>query len=184
MATPNDFWVRALKPITEVRDDEVPTAALLTLNAFLLLGAYYLIKPVREALILALASGAEYKSYMGGAIALALLVTVPLYARAVDRLPRGKLVSVVSIVFAVQLVAFFAAGLEPILRSRLGLIFFVWVGVFNMMVVAQFWAFANDVYSEEQGKRLFPLVALGASLGAVAGSRVAGLAIPRLGVFP
>ncbi|HEY3494987.1 MAG TPA: Npt1/Npt2 family nucleotide transporter, partial [Polyangiaceae bacterium] len=47
-----------------------------------------------------------------------------------------------------------------------------------------FWAFANDVYSEEQGKRLFPLVALGASLGAVAGSRVAGLAIPRLGVFP
>jgi hypothetical protein len=135
---PEPGWLSPiLKPITEVRAGEAVTALLLTANAFLLLAAYYLIKPVREALILALASGAEYKSYLGAAIAVLLLLAVPLYARAFDRYPRGKLVVGVSCFFALHLVAFFALGMNDAVKSRLGLAFFVWVGVFNMMVVAQ-----------------------------------------------
>jgi len=154
-------------------------------NVFLLLGAYYVIKPVREALILSEKGGAEYKAYLSGFIAVALLVAVPAYARLADVLPRLKLVVGVSLFFAVNLVLFYVAGTggREVLGLWLALGFYVWVGIFNMMIVAQFWAFANDIYSEEQGKRLFPLVALGASLGAALGSKMAGSLIPVFGVY-
>jgi AAA family ATP:ADP antiporter len=173
-----------LKAVTEVRPGEAFTALLLTANVFLLLSAYYVIKPVREALILAQASGAEYKSYMSGAIALLLFGLVPLYGKLVDRLPRIKLVIGVSLAFAAQLVLFYVALAVPGLKSWLGLIFYAWVGVFSVMVVAQFWAYANDIYSKEQGDRLFPMVAIGASVGAAVGSKFAEALISTLGVAP
>jgi AAA family ATP:ADP antiporter len=179
------LWLsKLLRPITEVRQGEATTALLLTTNVFLLLTAYYLIKPVREALILALEAGAEYKSYMSGVIAVLLLVLVPLYAKVADRLPRGKLVSGVTLFFASHLAIFFAFSMSSDLRGNIGLFFYVWVGIFNMMVVAQFWSFANDLYDEEQGKRLFPLIAVGASVGAALGSKIAAGLIPIFGVFP
>ena len=169
--------------ITEVRAGEGPSALLLTLNVFLLLTAYYFIKPVREALILVMESGAEYKSYMGGAIAIALLFAVPAYARFAGRLPRNRLVVGVTLFFVSHLVLFYAASAIEAVRQYLGLLFYLWVGIFNMMVVAQFWAFANDIYVEEQGKRLFPLLGVGASVGAAAGSGIAGFLIEPLGVY-
>jgi AAA family ATP:ADP antiporter len=175
---------RALGLVTEVRRGEAPLALAMALNVFILLTAYSVIKPVREALILGkFASGAEYKSYMSAAIAVALLAAVPAYARFVDRLPRLRLVVGVTLFFASHLVIFFIASRVELLRHYMGLVFFVWIGVFNMMVVAQFWAFANDVYDEEQGKRLFALVALGASFGAALGSGVAALLVGPFGVF-
>lgn len=168
---------------TEVEAGEGPTALLLALNVFLLLTAYYFIKPVREALILAMKSGAEYKSYMGGAIAIALLFAVPAYARAASRMPRNRLVVGVTLFFLSHLVGFYALSNIEATRPYLGLLFYLWVGIFNMMVVAQFWAFANDIYNEEQGKRLFPLVGIGASVGAAVGSKVAGELIEPLGVY-
>jgi len=173
---------RALGVVSEVRAGEGLTALLLALNVFVLLTAYYIVKPVREALILALESGAEYKTYMSAAIAALLLVVVPLYARLADRVPKLKLVVGASLFFASHLVVFWVLSQIPAFRARLGLIFYGWVGVFNMMVVAQFWAYANDIYDEERGKRLFPLVALGASVGAALGAKVAGSLIPWLGV--
>ena len=136
--------------------------------------AYYIIKPVREALILQHPAGAEYKSWMGAAIAVLLLLLVPVYARVADRLPRNRLVSGVTLFFSAHLVLFYGASSMGGLRESLwlSLIFFVWVGIFNMMLVAQLWAFANDVYTEEQGKRLFVIVGLGASIGAIAGGAV------------
>lgn len=176
-------WLaRLLRPITLVKEGEAVVVLLLTLNVFLLLLAYYIIKPVREALILAMQSGAEYKSYMSGVIAILLLFAVPAYARFVDRLPRTKLVVGVTLFFAMNLLLFMVAIQIPSLQTRLGLAFYCWVGVFNMMVVAQFWSFANDIYDEEQGARLFPMVALGGSVGAAFGSKIAAVLIPLLGV--
>jgi ATP:ADP antiporter, AAA family len=178
----NSLLGRALRIVTDVRDDEIPLALVLALNVFLLLTAYYVIKPVREALILALDSGAEYKGYMSAAIAVALLVAVPAYARLVDRLPRVKLVVGVTLFFASHLVLFFLSSKLDAARTIVGLGFYVWVGVFNMMVVAQLWAFATDVYNQERGKRVLPLVALGASLGAALGSKIASWLITPIGV--
>ncbi|HXK16304.1 MAG TPA: MFS transporter, partial [Polyangiaceae bacterium] len=177
-------WLtRLLRPFYDVKPGEAVTAALLTLNVFLLLTAYYVLKPLREELILAMKSGAEYKSYMSGFIALLLFGLVPLYGKLVDRLPRGKLVIGVCLAFALQLLLFrgFVGLPSPGARALLGLLFYLWVGVFNVMVVAQFWGYANDLYKKEQGDRLFPMVALGASVGAAIGTKIAKFLIHGLG---
>ncbi|HTV25764.1 MAG TPA: Npt1/Npt2 family nucleotide transporter [Polyangiaceae bacterium] len=165
---------RVLGIVTEVRAGEGATALLLATALFLLLMAYYIIKPVREALILQHPAGAEYKSWLGAAIAVLLLVVVPAYSKLADRLPRNLLVSGVTLFFASHLVLFYLASITPGVRESLSLslTFFVWVGIFNMMLVAQLWAFANDVYDQERGKRLFVIVGLGASFGAIAGGTV------------
>lgn len=162
---------RLLGIVTDVRPGEGVTSVLLATALFLLLMAYYIIKPVREALILQHAAGAEYKSWLGAAIAILLLVLVPAYAALSDRLPRNRLVAGVTLFFASHLVLFYAASSIQGLRESLplSLVFFVWVGIFNMMLVAQLWAFANDIYDQDRGRRLFVIVGLGASIGAVAG---------------
>lgn len=175
-------WLaRALRPITEVRPGEAVTALLLTANVFFLLSAYYVLKPLREGLILHLAGGAELKIKLSGAIAIALFAIVPAYGKLVDRLPRIKLVIGVSLAFAAQLLLFYVAVRVPSLHDQLGLVFFPWVGVFNVMVIAQFWAYANDLYDKEQGDRLFPMVAIGASVGAAVGSKLAKFLVKGLG---
>ena len=170
---------RFLKLFTEVRAGEGATALLLTLNVFILLSAYYIVKPVREALILA-GGGAEIKSYAAAGQALLLLAVVPIYAKLVSRLPRRRLINAVTLFFIGCLGAFY---LLAQLKVPLGVVFFLWAGIFNLMVIAQFWSFANDVYTQEEGKRLFPIVAFGASAGAVGGSYLTGALIGLLGVY-
>jgi AAA family ATP:ADP antiporter len=69
---------RALNIVTEVRRGEAASALMLALNIFLILTAYYVLKPVREALILSGSGGAEIKSYVAAGQTL-LLGAVPLY---------------------------------------------------------------------------------------------------------
>lgn len=173
---------RALEIITDVRAGEGPTALMLTLNVFLLLTAYYVIKPVREGLILAMKAGPEYKSYLSAATALCLLVVVPAYARLAGRVQKHRLVVGVTLFFASHLVVFWALSRIPRLENDLGFVFYVWVSIFNMMVVAQFWAFANDLYTEDQGKRLFALIGIGTSLGAATGAYITNFLRATLGL--
>lgn len=174
---------RLLGAVTRVEPGEGVSALLMTLNVLTLMTAYSAIKPVREGLILAMRSGAEYKAYMGGAIAVALLFAVPAYARFADRLPRNRLVVGVTLFFAANLVLFWAGSTVEAVRARLGLVYYLWLGIFNMMVVAQFWAFANDLYRAEQGKRLFALLGVGQTLGAVLGAGLSVWLLARVGVF-
>jgi AAA family ATP:ADP antiporter len=171
---------RVLGIVTEVRAGEGLTAVLLAAALLLLLMAYYMIKPLREALILQHPGGAEYKSWLGAAIAVLLLFVVPAYSKLADRLPRNRLVSGVTLFFAAHMALFYLASVTPGLRESLilAVVFFVWIGIFNMMVVAQLWAFANDIYDQERGKRLFVIVGLG-SFGAVVGS-AANAALSRV----
>jgi AAA family ATP:ADP antiporter len=170
---------RALRPFADVRSGEGATALLLALNVFLLLATYYCIRPLREALILSTAGGPELKSYLAAGQAILLLGLVPAYGALADRLPRRRLLNTVTTFFVVCLVAFY--GLTQA-NLPIAVIFFLWVGIFNLMIVAQFWSFANDLYTKEQGERLFPMVAVGASFGAVLGARIAGWLIPVFGL--
>lgn len=174
---------RLLSLFTEVKAGEGTTAVLLAFNIFLIFTAYYIIKPVREALILAVPAGAELKSYAAaGQAVLLLLVAIPLYSALAGRVPRRRLINLVMLFFVANLVLFFLA-IKVLGQGgwQLGLGFFLWVGVFNLMVPAQFWSFANDVYTPEQGKRLFAIVAFGASLGAILGSALTDALIVPLG---
>lgn len=162
---------RLLGLFTRVEPGEASTALLLTLDLFLVLTAYYILKTVREPLIL-MGGGAEVKSYAAAGQALLLIGVVPLYSVLVDRMDRVRLIRNVTLFFMSNLILFYVlARLEV---PYLGVAFYLWVGIFSLMIIAQVWSFANDLYTEGQGKRLFPLVAFGSSMGAVAGSAAAG----------
>ena len=169
-----------LNLFTEVRSGEGIQAVLLFFNIFLILTSYYIMKPVREALILA-GGGAEIKSYAAAGQAALFLVIVPLYAVLASRLPRRKLINRVTLFFVGCLALFYILAL---VKVPLGIVFFLWIGIFSIMVPAQFWAFANDLYTPEAGKRIFVIIAFGASTGAVLGGIITGFLIEPLGVYP
>ena len=164
---------RLLSPVAEVRRHEAVSALLMTLLIFLLLAAYYLLKTVREVLILT-EGGAEVKSYSSAGQAVLLLFAVPAYGAFASRVRPVRLVTTVTLFFVSHLVLFMLAIQMGL---RVGVVYFLWVGIFNLMVVAQFWAFATDLYTEEQGQRLFPLIGVGANLGAWLGAVRAGTLI-------
>ncbi len=175
-----NLFERFLGIFTEVRAGEGGLVLAMAFLVFLLLTAYYVIKPVREALILQ-QGGAEAKSYMFGVMAVLLYFLVQGYAKLVSRYERTRLITLVTAIFIACLVAFWV--LSRLRVPYLGYAFFVWVGIFNVMVVAQFWSYANDVYSNEAGKRLFPLVGFGGTIGAYAGSDFAKRLLDYFGVF-
>ncbi len=170
---------RMLGVFADVQAGEGVTALLLSLNIFLILMAYYVLKPVREALILGEGS-AELKSYMSAGQVVLLAFIVPLYSRLVARFVRIRLINVVTAFFVSCLLLFYVLARFHV---PLAIVFFLWIGIFNLMVIAQFWSFANDIYTKDQGERLFAIVGFGASLGAVTGSRVADILIEPVGIY-
>jgi ATP:ADP antiporter, AAA family len=157
---------RLLGLFAPVKAGEGTTVLLMALNVFLLLTAYYVLKVLREPLIL-VGGGAELKSYASAGQALLLLLVVPVYGRLASRVSRTTLLTLVLIFFIACLIAFYILARAQV---GIGLVFYVWLGMFSVMVVATFWSFANDIYTPEQGKRLFALVAFGGSLGSIAGA--------------
>jgi AAA family ATP:ADP antiporter len=180
-ARPRGPLERFLRLFTDVRDGEGVQLLLLALNVFLILTAYYLMKPVREALILDQPGGAELKAYAYAAQALVLFAAVPLYGALATHLPRRRLINIVTAFFIACLPVFFMLAES---KAEIGFVFFLWIGVFSLMVIAQFWAYANDVYTPDEGKRLFAVIAFGASSGAVFGSWLSSHLIRALGVHP
>lgn len=169
---------RLLRLVTTVEPGEGLGALLLAADVFLLLTAYYILKTVREALILA-EGGAEVKAYASAGQAALLLLIIPAYGWLANRLTRFKLVATVMLFFLSNLPVFYVLNEAGV---SVGVAFYLWLGVFNLMALAQFWAFANDVYTEAQGKRLFPVLGLGSSLGALAGAKAASLFFADLGM--
>jgi AAA family ATP:ADP antiporter len=152
-----------------VEPGEAGTAVLLLANVFVLLVAYYVLKTIREPLILA--SGAEMKSYAAAAQALALVVFVPAYSWLTARLDRRRLIVAVILFFAANVELFYLGSRLAV--PHLGFAFYVWVGVFSLATIALFWSYANDLYATEAGQRLFPVIAIGAALGSPLGSKLA-----------
>jgi AAA family ATP:ADP antiporter len=154
----------------DVRPTEGLTVALLSVNVLLLLAAYYLLKVAREPLIL-LSGGAEIKSYAAAGQSVLLIGVSSLYGWLSARVGRALLISFVTLFFVSNLGVFWMLGTHGL---SVGLAFFLWVGIFNVVTVAQFWSFAADVYDDDDGKRLFPVIGIGSSLGAVGGALLAG----------
>lgn len=169
-ARPRSLLERFLSIFTVVHSGEGLGAVVLTLNVFLLLGSYYILKTVREPLILAEGS-AELKAYAAAAQAALLFLVIPVYGWIASRMDRIRFIALSTLFFVANLLGFLLlvqAGM------KVGFAFFIWLGIVNVFVVAQFWAFANDIYTEEAGKRLFPIIGVGSSVGAWLGSEAAG----------
>jgi ATP:ADP antiporter, AAA family len=168
VVTERRSWLyRALQLVAPIRPGEAASAFLLLLNIFVLLTSYYVLKVIREPLILA-SGGAELKAYASGGIAILLLFAVPAFGFLASRVNRVKLLTTMQLIFIGCLIAFYVLARA---RAPVGLAFYLWLGVYNMFVVSNFWSFANDLYTQEQGKRLFPIVGVGGSVGAILGAR-------------
>jgi ATP:ADP antiporter, AAA family len=170
---------RILSLFTDVHTGEGAGALLLGAYVFLLLESYYILKTVREALILS-EGGAEIKSYSAAAQAVLLLLIIPLYGRFASHVNRNRLITSVTLFFASHLAIFYVFGRAGF---HIGVWFFLWVGIFNVLTISQFWALANDLYNKDQGKRLLPVVGVGSSLGAWLGSIHASELLPVFGTF-
>lgn len=167
---------RLLRIFGDVRAGESVTVLLMLANIFLILVGYYIAKTVRDPLVLA-TGGAELASYSAAGQALVLMGFIPLYSWFSSRVERGKLVLGVTLFFIVNLELFYLGSLLQV--RYLGVAFFIWVGVFNNAIVAQFWSYANDVYSKDAGERLFPLIAIGMTAGAPLGPWIAATLFER-----
>ena len=170
---------RALSIFADVRAGEGLSAVLLAANVFYLLAFYSVLKIVRDALILSEA-GAVAASYASAGQAVLMLGFVPAYGAFASRVNRVWLICGVMLFFASNLLIFALLGVAGV---RIGIPFYLWIGVFSMAAVAQFWAFANDLYNTERGKRLFPVIGVGASLGAVVGSGLASIVFGGVGPY-
>jgi len=153
----------------DVRPGEWRLVLLFFANLFLLLSAYYVLKVIREPLIL-LAGGAVRRSYARGVQAGLLALVIPLYGLLANRFEPARLVNWIMSSFVVCLTAFYLLGR---LHVAVGFSFFVWLGIFSTLSVAQFWSLAADVMTDDEGHRLFPMIAAGGALGGIGGAQFA-----------
>jgi AAA family ATP:ADP antiporter len=163
---PKSYLEKLLSLFADVRAGEGIGTLLLATNIFLLLAGYSLMRPARDALILS-EGGAVVASYSAAAQAVLLMVVVPFYGWLGTRVDRIRLIAITMTFFSATLVAFYLGGRAGL---REGVAFYIWIGLINVFIVSQFWAFANDLYTEGQGRRLFPFIGVGQSLGAWVGA--------------
>ncbi len=174
---PTKSWrERVLAPFATVKPGEAANVILMTVCVFLILCAYYVLKTSREGLILSGGvfglSGAEIKIYASGAMALLLMGLIPAYSALANKVSRLRLINYSYSGVFVSLAVFFVLGRAGV---PVGLAFMIWLGLVSVFLIAQFWSYANDIYSEEQGKRLFAVIAIGGSAGAIVGPKLTTL---------
>ncbi len=171
MNASNGLAVR-LRAAVGAREGEGAVLLWSTAYYFLVLCAYYVIRPIRDDI--GAASGAENLAWLFTGTLAGMLLIHPLYTSIVSRLTRRRFVSWAYRFFALNLVAFWAffSVADPSEAVWAGRVFFIWTSVFNLFVVSVFWSLITDLFRPGQGKRLFGVVAVGGTLGAMLGATI------------
>ncbi|MFN2644973.1 MAG: NTP/NDP exchange transporter, partial [Burkholderiales bacterium] len=171
---------RWLARVVPVRPEEVRALLWSFAYFFCLLAAYYILRPLRDEM--GVAGGVRNLQWLFSATFVTMLVAVPCYGALVARLPRRRFIPVVYHFFVANLAIFWLLLALGIDRQTVARVFFVWISVFVLFAVSVFWSFMADLYTSDQGKRLYGFIAAGGSAGALAGPAITiGLA-PAIGV--
>jgi len=172
---------RLLRRAIDVRPDEVRALAWSWLYIFSVLSAYYIIRPIRDDM--GVASGVETLPWLFTGTLAGMMLVNPPFAALVARLPRVGFISLAYRFFMANLLLFSLVLLvaTPAQNIWVGRIFFIWTSVFNLFVVSVFWALMVDVFDAEQGKRLFGVIAAGATLGSILGSSLTATLARQVG---
>ncbi len=134
---------------------------------FTLLAGYYVLRPLRDQM--GIAGGVKNLPWLFTATFVSLLVAQPLYGALVARLPRARFIPIVYHFFVANLALFWLLLTFDVEKVTVARVFFVWLSVFNLFAVAVFWSFMADLFTAEQGKRLFGFVGAGGTAGALLG---------------
>jgi AAA family ATP:ADP antiporter len=139
---------------------------------FMVLAAYYVIRPIRDDM--GAASGVDNLAWLFTGTMAGMLAAHPLYTALVAKLPRARFISLAYRFFILNLVVFFVVFrvVDPAKTVWVGRVFFIWTSVFNLFVVSVFWSLVTDVFRPGQGKRLFGIVAVGGTLGSMLGATI------------
>ncbi len=157
-------WLRRVLPASP----QERAAALWSFAYFFaLLAGYYVLRPLRDQM--GIAGGVKNLPWLFTATFVTLLVTQPLYGALVARLPRARFIPIVYHFFVANLILFWVLLTFDIETAIIARVFFVWVSVFNLFAVAVFWSFMADLFTSEQGKRLFGFIGAGGTAGALLG---------------
>jgi len=172
---------RLFSKIVDVKPDEVRALWLGFVFNFMVLGGYYVIRPIRDEI--GASSGVENLPWMFTATLVAMLVANALFSALVAGMSRRKFIPIAYRFFIANLVIFSVLMriLTPAQQAWLGRTFFVWLSVANLFVVTVFWAFMTDLFSNEQGKRLFGFISIGGSLGAIIGGSITAWLVKPIG---
>jgi ATP/ADP translocase len=166
------------KRFAQIRPGEERKVLLTFLYFFLIITAYYVIKPVSRSLVLG-ELGSRMIPYVDLVAAILMGPVVTLFARLVDRMRKPQLVSGSFWAVIGVLVVFWKllASSAPWIAGA----FYVWVAVFSVLVVTLFWLVANDLYRPREAKRLFGFIGSGGILGGIVGSSIAAVGAQVIG---
>jgi ATP:ADP antiporter, AAA family len=157
----------------KIEDDEVVPLAWSFFYFFCLLCGYYILRPVRDEM--AIQGGVQHLPWMMTTTFLVLLAVTPVFGWLSARFSRRQFLPAVYLFFAADLLIFYVLMRSRVHPEWIARAFFVWLSVFNLFVVSVFWSFMVDLFSEDQGKRLFGMIAAGGSAGALLGPAVTAL---------
>lgn len=148
---------------------------------FLLLCSYYILRPIRDEM--GIAGGVDNLAWLFTGTLVGMLLIHPVFTSLVKSLPRKRFVPLTYRFFIANLVIFFVLfQVVPIEDSVwIGRIFFIWVSIFNLFVISVFWSFMTDIYRSAQSKRLFGMLAVGGTVGAMTGSGITSALVQALG---
>lgn len=173
----------AIARLMGLERQEYTAVAWSFLYFFCLLSAYYVLRPMREAM--AVASGPETIPYLFTGTFVTMTIATPVFGWIASKYPRRVFLPWVYAFFIANILLFWtvfsyaiANDIDYVWMSR---VFFVWVSVFNLYVVAVFWSFMADIYSRDQGRRLFGMIASGGSIGALIGGVATSVLVGPLG---
>jgi AAA family ATP:ADP antiporter len=138
---------------------------------FVLLAAYYILRPLRDQM--GIAGGVRNLPYLFSVTFVVMLVAQPIYGTLVARVARAKFIPIVYQFFVANLAIFWALLHYDVSVRLVAQIFFVWISVFNLFAVAVFWSFMADLFGREQFKRLFGFIAAGGTAGSLVSPVVA-----------
>jgi AAA family ATP:ADP antiporter len=171
-----------VRRLIDVRAGELPTLGWAWLYILSLLCSYYIIRPIRDDA--GVAGGVEHLPWLFTGTLAGMLALNPVFAGLVRRLPRVRFIAIAYRFFMANLLLFVVlfGVATPAQAIWVGRVFFVWSSVFNLFVISVFWALMVDVFDSEQGRRLFGVIAAGATVGAILGSTVTVTLARQLGV--
>jgi AAA family ATP:ADP antiporter len=156
-----------LARVVAARPEEVRALLWSFAYFFCLLAGYYVLRPLRDEM--GIAGGVRNLQHLFTATFVVMLAAVPAFGAVVARLPRHRFIPLVYHFFVANILIFWLLLTLDVAKVHVARVFFVWVSVFNLFAVSVFWAFMADLFSSEQGKRLFGFIAAGGSAGALTG---------------
>jgi AAA family ATP:ADP antiporter len=150
---------------------------------FCVLSAYYILRPVRETM--AVGSGPNTIPWLFFGTFVTMVIVTPVFGWVASRYPRKQFLPWVYLFFISNILIFWVVFSIAIDSQSdhiwLGRAFFVWLSVFNLFVVSVFWSFMADIYTREQGRRLFGVITAGGSIGALIGGGATSYLVERIG---